>query len=73
MSSVSARVEMLGVSGEFFHGIGLRNIGSPSMTCRPVPPPGAKMITSYFDRRLGSRATSWVLMYANGRRTLSNA
>ena len=52
---------MFGVSGVFFHGIGLRHIGIPSMT-RAWPPPGPKMITSYFASQVRRVfATSCVL------------
>ena len=53
---------MFGVSGDFFHGIGFRHIGRPSMIACALPPPGANRITSYFARRFGVRATSCVLM-----------
>ena len=53
MSSVCAHVPMFGVSGVFFHGIGLRHIGMPSMIAWPLPPPGPKTITSYFAFRFG--------------------
>ena len=53
MSSVCAIVPRFGVSGVFFHGIGLRHIGIPSMIDRAAPPPGPKMITSYFALRSG--------------------
>ena len=48
MSSVSSMPPRFGVSADFFHGIGLRHIGRPSMTACPPPPPGPKRITSYF-------------------------
>ena len=42
MSSVCAHVPMFGVSGVFFHGIGLRHIGSPSTIDETLPPRGRK-------------------------------
>ena len=50
VSSVCAQVPMFG-SSFLFHGVGFRHIGDPSTA--PWPPPGPKMITSYFARRLG--------------------
>ena len=64
---------MFGVSAEFFHGIGLRHIGMPSMIACPLPPAGGKRITSYFAFRFASFATSCVLMYVNGIWSWSNA
>ena len=52
----------IGVSGEFFHGIGLRHIGIPSMIAWPPPPAGGKRMTSYFAFRFASFATSCTLM-----------
>ena len=62
MSSVWASVLMFGVSGVFFHGIGFRHIGIPSMIAVPLPLVGGKRITSYFAFRFGFFATSCVLM-----------
>ena len=62
MSSVCANVPMFGVSGVFFHGIGLRHIGMPSIDAPAVAAAGPKRITSYFAFRFGVFATSCVLM-----------
>ena len=53
---------MLGVSGVFLHGIGLRHIGMPSMIACPLPPPGPKTITSHLAFRFGVLAMSCTLM-----------
>ena len=63
MSSVESILPMFGVSSVVFHGSGLPYIGMPVMICWPAPrPTGAKRITSYFDPRFASSATSCVLM-----------
>ena len=42
MSSVWAQVPMFGVSGVFFHGIGLRHMGIPSTIVARCPPPAGR-------------------------------
>ena len=50
VSSVWAQVPMFGVSAVFWYGIGVCHSGVPSTA--PWLPPGPKMMTSYFARRL---------------------
>jgi hypothetical protein len=50
VSSVWAHAPMFG-SSFLFHGMGFRHMGCPSTAA--WPPPGPKMITSYFPRRFG--------------------
>ncbi len=63
MSGVESIRPRLGVRSVFSHGSGLPHIGIPLMTCCvEARPTGAKMITSYFDRRSAVWATVCVLM-----------
>ena len=63
MSSVESILPMFGVSSVVFHGRGFPYIGRPATICCAEPrPTGGKRITSYFEDRLASVATSCVLM-----------
>src|SRR5689334_8212938 len=73
MSSVESIFPMFGVSVVFFHGIGFRHIGMPSMMLRELPQPGPKLITSYFALRFGSFAIACVLRYVYGMPLKSSA
>ncbi len=62
MSSVESIFPMFGVSEVVFHGSGFPYIGMPLTIAFGGAPTGAKMMTSYFDFRFSSFATSCVLM-----------
>jgi hypothetical protein len=53
---------MFGMSGLFFHGVGLPYGFVPSIKVRPLPVPGGKMMTSHLEERSAVLAMSSALM-----------